>query len=457
LGLLVGACEFDNHGKNCWSETDKKDEGGETLFSLVQHPNFDRYVTYCRYKDFRRFLPSIWFDEERKQNDDPWWRFAGAVDSFNKIRKEKLSKSQWAIIDESMSAWKPRTTKCGKLPNVSFVPRMPSPLGTEFKCTACPLTGCMLALEIQRGKDGMREQEYNREYGNTAGCTIRLMKLTDGDGDCKGVKGDAWFGSVNNCVSLKLQGYESIVQIKQNAALFPKAFITQALDDAPGGVSIVLSANHNGVKLVATGYRYSRKTILFYVMTENAGSTELGTPYSMKYTDPHGNLCERKVDRPDFISRFFEDSNCIDTHNHVRQFELGLEKKWSTKNPYFRLCTTLVGMAVADTWKLATYHKLIDSKKMDDAEDKKTGIKKIAGVIAFQLIHSASLLLLDEDPNDAVTSVTLVDFTTTISRVMDSYTSVQPLDSIRSIADANHCVHRMCKLPKEQKVRSKRR
>jgi len=56
-----------------------------------------------------------------------------------------------------MSAWRPRTTALGGLPNISHVPRIPEPLGTEFKCPACPATGCMVALEIQRGREGMKD------------------------------------------------------------------------------------------------------------------------------------------------------------------------------------------------------------------------------------------------------------------------------------------------------------
>jgi hypothetical protein len=43
-----------------------------------------------------------------------------------------------------------------------------------------------------------------------------------------------------------------VFQVKQYKALFTKEFISTALEDAPGGVSIVL----DGVPLIAVGYRY---------------------------------------------------------------------------------------------------------------------------------------------------------------------------------------------------------
>ncbi len=46
-------------------------------------------------------------------------------------------------------------------------------------------------------------------------------------------------------------------QVKQYSALFPKDFISTALEDAPSGVSIVLDGvAPNGVPLIALGYRY---------------------------------------------------------------------------------------------------------------------------------------------------------------------------------------------------------
>ena len=130
-----------------------------------------------------------------------------------------------------------------------------------------------------------------------------------------------------------IRGHEGVFQVKTNSALYPKSFIKEALKEAPGGVHIVLKGSApNGVPLVAVRYRYSRKTTLYFVATENAGSTAKGDSYVMKYTDSYGNICTRLVDRPDMISKFFATSNTIDTHNQLCQFNLALEKKWLKKS-----------------------------------------------------------------------------------------------------------------------------
>ena len=349
-----------------------------------------------------------------------------------------------------MSSWRPRTTKLGGLPHLSHVPRKPEPLGSEFKCTADPVTGCMLALEVQRGKEAMKKLTYNSEYGNTCGCTMSLMELTKGvDAICLGVKGDAWFGSVKNCANLKAKGFESIFQIKQNSALFPKEYVNEILKDAPGGVSIVMSGSLYGIPLIATGYRYSRKTILYFVMSDRAGKTTAGDPYRMKYTDRYGNLCEREVERPDFISKYFNDSNKIDAHNQVRQSELALEKKWPTKDPFFRLASTFIGMCVTDCWKLAFHHKLIDSNRAAFSDDKKTTIQRFAGYLSLQLISCASTLLSESDPIDNIRCVEISSNTdSSLLSDMTKNVSNETVDSIRTLADASKTTHRLCKPPK---------
>jgi hypothetical protein len=132
LGLLIGAAEFAQQGKDLFISQDQKkscDGDVENWSSLIPHPSFDCHMSYSRFKDFRRFLPEIWFDFQLKDEGDPWWMFAGAVKEFNDIRRERVHASSWKVIDELMSAWRPRTTALGGLPNISFILRKPEPLG----------------------------------------------------------------------------------------------------------------------------------------------------------------------------------------------------------------------------------------------------------------------------------------------------------------------------------------
>jgi len=83
-----------------------------------------------------------------------------------------------------------------------------------------------------------------------------------------------------------IRGHEGVFQIKTYHASYPKEFIEEALKDAPGGIFVAFEGTtKDEVQLIALGFRYSRKTILFFVLTKNAGTTTLGELYHMKYMD----------------------------------------------------------------------------------------------------------------------------------------------------------------------------
>ena len=74
-----------------------------------------------------------------------------------------------------MSAFRPRTTARGGLPNISFVKRKPKPMGTELRCAADGRHGLMLFLKIQEGKDSMRRAPFRNEMGaGAASCALRV-------------------------------------------------------------------------------------------------------------------------------------------------------------------------------------------------------------------------------------------------------------------------------------------
>lgn len=265
--------------------------------------------------------------------------------------------------------------------NIFFTPSI---IGTEFKSVACPITGAMLQLEIQEGKEAMKDKRFNKDLGTTAGCTVRLMEACS---ESTGIKGDAWFGSVTAVSELALRGFEGVMQVKQNHGLYPKKVIEDALKESPGGVHIILKGTLHENTIIAIGYRYNSKKTLFFAMTSNAGTTEPGRPYEMKYTDPFGNVKTRLVSRPAVLSDFFLDSNTIDCHNQSRQYDLALEKCWQTQDAYFRLVTTLIGITVTDCWKLADFHGFLHYGMKQQAS---IGIQFFAGILARQLIDFAS-------------------------------------------------------------------
>jgi hypothetical protein len=61
-------------------------------------------------------------------------------------------------------------------------------------------------------------------------------------------------------------------------------------------------------------------------MSPGVGKTMPGKAYEMQYTEGWFGNMTHLVEHPDVISKFFNDSNTIDSHNQSRQNELGMEK-----------------------------------------------------------------------------------------------------------------------------------
>jgi hypothetical protein len=131
-----------------------------------------------------------------------------------------------------------------------------------------------MALEIQHDKEHTSKKKYNSKLGATTGVCLRLVEATgpnDGVKEC--IKGHAWFGSARACVALGVKGCKAFLQIKGNKGIYPKDFISEQMVNTPGGPSIVLKGTlPNGTLLIAMGYRYSTRTTLFFMMTEDAGT-----------------------------------------------------------------------------------------------------------------------------------------------------------------------------------------
>ena len=265
----------------------------------------------------------------------------------------------------------------------------------------CPVTGVMTFLEVQMGKDYMKDTEHFEELGATASCSLRastaVTQRKEDEAPVELVLGDSWFGSVKAAVAQAKAGFECIFQIKTNHSLFPKKQIEEILCDAPGGISVVLQGNVDGIPLLCIGYKYNKKTTLHFVCTSGAGSTGPGEPYEMKWSDDHGNIHIRNVSRPAVISRFFKHSNSVDVHNHLRQYCLKLEKKWVTVDCWFRLTTTLMGISAVDAFRLAKFHNFLPCGRINnvvknDIEDDGTNelsMKRFSGILANQLLYKA--------------------------------------------------------------------
>ena len=104
--------------------------------------------------------------------------------------------------------------------------RKPEPLGTEYKNIMYGISGNILWLETQEGKERMKDKEF-QTMGSTAACALRGVIATS---DCEFVQdpdmepqdepqdkprqrlflGDSWFGSLKIVKNIMHNGYHSI-------------------------------------------------------------------------------------------------------------------------------------------------------------------------------------------------------------------------------------------------------
>ena len=138
----------------------------------------------------------------------------------------------------------PRKQKTGNLPHILYLICKPQPHGTEFKCTTCMDTGCMLAMECKEGKMLCKRWElcqcfvcitmvqclflfwkkkYSKEWGATAACTLPLVEMASIAGQHApnyGKKrevycGDSWFTNYRTVELMSLKGYHFLGRSRQ--------------------------------------------------------------------------------------------------------------------------------------------------------------------------------------------------------------------------------------------------
>ena len=264
---------------------------GEKLWDRLEPEGYGRkidmspYIKQHCFKEIKKYIPYLFSKEEDKQHD-PWWQFASAIDAYNENRSETLCSSLTKIFDETMSAFRPRTTKRGNLPHLSKIDRKPEPLGTELKATNSSKIGMGLFLEIQRGKVEMDKQNYTRDMIKTAVCSVRMAEGTASatveereEKKFDVYLGDSWFALVECAAQLFLRCNALFIGIvKTNHARYPKKFLENKMKDWPPGSHLLLESTYKGVNLFACGYKYNKKNCCF-IFTKGSGHTQEGQCY----------------------------------------------------------------------------------------------------------------------------------------------------------------------------------
>ena len=356
-------------------------------------------MSLTRFNDIKPHFFSCFISGE-EDTSNPWFRADVIEEAMNANRVKVVAAGHIKVLDESMSSFRPRTSKTGNLPHISYIMRKPRPLGTEDKNGGDAATNMLCGSgEIQKGKAYMQEKKYVNEFGATAACTLRLIDSIANSGQRPEDHRpnlflmDSWFASAKVASEISKRGHNMIGVVKTAHSRTPKAIFEKEMEEWPGGSYLVAMCTEpgTGVELVFTGYKYCSRKVVCFIATKNAGSTQpdASRPYVAKFLDGFFNVKSRNVDRPAIISTYFENSNVIDRHNQLRQGELGLEDKWVTQDGFFRYGTTKIGQTVTDAFNAVKF-----SVKGRNPL-KNVSIKQFAGILCFDMLR---MMDLEDDP-----------------------------------------------------------
>lgn len=159
--LIAGANQLENGVENLWK---LGDSGG-----LTDYPDFGKYVDVNTFKCwlsaavFAFADKKYWFQDKRNM---PWDVFFPCLEGMNEKRWVLLKAVIMLMLDESMSGWKPHTSKLGGLPNYTFEPRKPVDLGTMLKNGIECISGILVFQDVVQQPEHQQQKKFQGEQSH---------------------------------------------------------------------------------------------------------------------------------------------------------------------------------------------------------------------------------------------------------------------------------------------------
>jgi hypothetical protein len=340
-----------------WSRTPPPD-------STAEAPAMGRYgINQNRFDKLRSIFRSGPADDASFDAND-WCFVDGLVDAFNKNRKEGINPGWLLAPDESMSAWRGKVGKrdTKKCPHRMFVRRKPEPLGVELKDMGDALSGCMLFLEITKGKAEVIKPKYWVKGEACAATTLRMSENWFGTNRC--VAADSWFASVRTAERMWENGLHFTGDVKTGTSRFPLKALKDATPQTNGAWAVYTSTlTIGGDKTIPIFSVSHRRGESIHGFISTCGTTLPGNAHLAYFEDDEeramGEISEHEVARdcPRVLNDFTLAQPTVDRHNRYRQHILAMEKRLVTNNFNFRFFTTLLGMVAVDAFFALRYWK----------------------------------------------------------------------------------------------------
>lgn len=324
------------------------------------------------------------------------------------------------IGDESFSFRVPKASKDGGMPNICFEPRKPRGLGAQLKNVAVVGPDTIILNEPVMNAEHQHAKKFSdspslipgkrggKIYEGTAYCLRHALKVRC----AKSFVGDAGFGSVEAVVHLQKDPQlpnpvESFFVVKTLNHAYPKRvlevtcllLIVETLDFIDTHFSLaatlkaVLKARYcrdilgkwvvmmteiEGAEVVAMAYAWGGDfSRIAYFVSSCADTSPSEIPHTTNFQDANDEKQERASPQPKLAEFIFRQLSIIDEHNNKRQGDLNLEATWPTKDSWFRLFTTFVGMSVTNQRNFLEYRKVVSLTVNEEANVIANGLKKV--------------------------------------------------------------------------------
>ena len=258
---------------------------------------------------FEEILMALSFVEQG-HNDDKWHPARALVELCASKWNDILTPGYKMTVDESMFAWYGRGSALGGMPAVMKIKRKPKGVGCEVKTLADVASGVMINLEINEGKEAMKETRWQRELGAGTATTLRLSEPWHGSGriDC----GDSWFASVKTAIELRRRGLFFTGIVKTAYTKFPLRVLS-ANCPLERGSTVTGTATEDGIDIIAHGWQ--DKKVHTFVST--CGTTLIGTPAKKRWYDTDGKVFYKEVQRTKLIEEYYDGASAVDIHNKM--------------------------------------------------------------------------------------------------------------------------------------------
>jgi hypothetical protein len=155
LLLLAAVGEVKTGVDNLWKR-------GSCPGGRRDYADFGRYVPEKMFKCWQSAAPLMWADRKfwyEESRNKTWDVFTPVLTAYN-AKRSRIMRTSLLMIDESMSGWRPKTSKKGGLPNITFEPRKPVPLGTQLRNGVECYTGCMVFQDVVQNVEEQQRKDY---------------------------------------------------------------------------------------------------------------------------------------------------------------------------------------------------------------------------------------------------------------------------------------------------------